>query len=325
MFYYFVTKLHNLSLNKKYSRGKIINGNTRISNGPENFKKYFNNRYFNDAIGTIFYTQLEDSVYIYETGKLEDLKKHLRGEFTYHQYLDFLLRKSQNFVHDLWLIKDNSVYIKEGFLQVYPDKSPEKGNVICNSLSYMPCTSSGKLKNVIFSDQEIEKAISYYNLNNNMNNCENNEKDWQYPSANPLTKNTEKFDRAHHFSLLARNSASFPLKILNYCTVLECLFTSDSTEVNHKIAERFAYFLGANSTERKKYFKLAKDAYGIRSKTTHGQVIKIPNGKLEEISNQLDDAIRKLFVSSYNEQNKFEVFNKTQKEYEEWFTNLILE
>lgn len=313
-----------MSINKRYSRGKIVQGKMRISNGTDNFSQYFGNRYFNDAIGLIKYSGLENSVYIYETGKLEELKKEIGTECTDNQCLDFLLRKAQFFLTDLWLIKDNSVYINEGFLQLYPDKSPEKGSVVCNSLSFMPTTSLGEIADITFSDEEIVKALSYYKFDN-LNSSGEVRQNWQYPSANPLTSKTEKLSRAYHFSLLARDSTSLPLKILNYCTVLECLFTSDSIEVSHKVAERFAYFLGANSIERQNYFKLAKAAYGIRSKTTHGQPIKASNEKMKKTSESLDTAIRKLFITFQNEPEKYEVFNKNQKEYDEWFTNLILE
>lgn len=74
--------------------------------------------------------------------------------------------------------------------------------------------------------------------------------------------------------MIARSESVLPLKIMNYCSVLECLFTSDNTEVTHKVAERFARFIGKDFEDRKRLFKLVKDTYKIRSKAVHGQVVK---------------------------------------------------
>ncbi|EOP59357.1 MULTISPECIES: HEPN domain-containing protein [Bacillus cereus group] len=322
MNYLFVTKLHNMSLDSVYAKGKVISGRTRISNGSENFKKYFDNRFFRGEIGEIEYRELENSVYMYAVGKIEDLKGNLTHESSYHNCLDFLLRKAQYFANCLWLTKDNTVHVRTGYLHLYDDNFPLNQAVISCSLNLVPTTASCEFYETSFSTEEIEKTLLYYS-HNPVENWDK-EESLQMPSKNPLTKDKERIDRARYFLLIARGATSLPIKIMYYCSILECLLTSDNSGLSHKVSERFAYYVGDNLAERKKYFKLAKNAYDIRSKTVHGQPIKKTKEEMQKIAIEIDAAIRKIFNGYLNEEGYYNIFNMKNDDYESWFTELIL-
>lgn len=313
-----------MTIKTTLSKGKTIEGSARISNGRENFKKYFDNRVLRDCIGSLNYDEFNDSTYYYETGNFEDLKNKVGGDPARLDCLFFLLRNAQHFVNNLWLIKDNSIYVTDGFLQIYPEKTPEKGFVTTGSLSLITTTALCETQNTDFATEELDNAITLYNLDPILEFTEI-EENWEMPLKNPLTKNLGRIGRATYFTLGARGAASLPLKILNYCTTLECLFTSDSTEVTHKVAERFAYFLGNNFEERKKYFQLTKDAYKIRSKAVHGQSIRATNEEMQRVSQEIDSAIRNIFIIYYTNKVKGNIFKQTDNsKYDDWFNNLIL-
>ncbi|MDA1777170.1 HEPN domain-containing protein [Bacillus cereus group sp. BY9-3LC] len=323
MNYLFITKLHNMSLDTIYAKGKIISGGTRISNGSENFKKHFDNRFFRGEIGEIEYREFKNSVYMYDKGEIEGLKDNLNPSSYYFNFLDSLLRKAQHFANCLWLTKDNTVHVRTGYLYLYENNPYTGAIVISCSLNLVPSTASCEYDKTSFSTEEIEKAISYYNYDP-VENWDEGEEGLQMPDKNPLTKDKGRIDRAKYFLLITRSSTSLPIKIMNYCSILECLLTSDNSGLSHKVSERFAYYLGNNYTERSKYFKLAKSAYDIRSKTVHGQPIKKTKEEMQEIAIEIDAAVRKIFASVLNEESDCNIFNMKNEDYESWFTELIL-
>ncbi|WP_175423365.1 MULTISPECIES: hypothetical protein [Bacillus] len=75
----------------------------------------------------------------------------------------------------------------------------------------------------------------------------------KHPDADILFKNkgSKRLDRAHYFTLGARVSSILPMKIASYCNALECLFTTDKSEVSRKIAERVALMLGTSDESKK--------------------------------------------------------------------------
>ncbi|QHV97862.1 HEPN domain-containing protein [Spirosoma endbachense] len=102
--------------------------------------------------------------------------------------------------------------------------------------------------------------------------------------------------RALQFLNQARSSPQLLVKISFYVLVLECLFSAnDATEINHKISERVAIYVGVNGEEKYKLFKFVKKVYGIRSKYVHGQMMDkklSENAILSEISKELDELVR---------------------------------
>ncbi|MGG1400170.1 hypothetical protein ABE288_20460 [Bacillus salipaludis] len=321
MKYHFVTKLNFMSLNTTLTRGKQIGGATRISNGSENFKKFFDNRYFKDYAGSYHYYEFEGSVYLYEIGNFDELKAKFDKKYKLIDYAFYLLRNAQYFVDCLWLVKDNSIYVRDAFLDVYPEGSPEQGDIQFSSVSTINSNTSGHIVETTFSIEELEKAISYFKPAEGFEGVEEGGK---HPFKNPLTKEMGRLGRATYFINAARSVSQLPLKILNYCTVLECLFTSDSSEVTHKVAERLAYLLGRNAEERKQYYQLARDAYKIRSKAVHGQPIKTNLEEMQRTTKKLDDALRTIFINYYENPEKYEVFKiKKNEDFEDWFNNLI--
>jgi Apea-like HEPN len=322
MKYHFVAKMNFMSLDTTLNKGKLIGGTSRISNGAENFRRLFDNRYFRDYVGGYHFHEFEDSVYIYAIGDFEELKAKFDKEYNLMEYAFFLLRNAQYFVNCLWLVKDNSIYVRDAFLDVYPDGNPAQGNIQYASVSAINSNTSGDVVETSFSMDELKTAISYFTPTETFEGIEDGGK---FPFKNPLTKEAGRIGRAVYFCIGARSISSLPMKILNYCTVLECLFTSDSFEVTHKVSERLAFLLGKDSIERNYYYQLVRDAYRIRSKAVHGQFIKTQLEDMQRISKGLDESIRRIFINYYQNPNEYEVFSIANNEkFEEWFNNLIL-
>lgn len=106
-------------------------------------------------------------------------------------------------------------------------------------------------------------------------------------------------------------------KIGLLCSALECLFTTDSSEVSHKVAERVAFFIAKTSKDRVEVYKTIKRAYTLRSNFFHGNKLRnIEDNEYYEIEN----LIRKVMNKAIFQTPKYFLESKTLEEY---FINLV--
>nr|WP_305462904.1 HEPN domain-containing protein [Photobacterium leiognathi] len=79
----------------------------------------------------------------------------------------------------------------------------------------------------------------------------------------------------------------------HYCSAFESLFSTDNSELTHKLSERVAFFLkdfGFNPVE---VFDDLKSFYVIRSKVTHGDSLKTNKEQsLSSLSQRCDNYLR---------------------------------
>jgi hypothetical protein len=122
----------------------------------------------------------------------------------------------------------------------------------------------------------------------------------------------------------ARKAPDLAFKIANYCSALETLFTTESTELAHKLAERVAFFLGERGHNRLAVFAAGKNAYSIRSKLVHGDTLK-PN-QIDELPRQsmkCDEFLRVILKEIFNSEDLKKVFDAHNQAIEDYFGRLI--
>lgn len=129
---------------------------------------------------------------------------------------------------------------------------------------------------------------------------------------------SERLDRAWYFILNARIFGTLPMKIVSYCTALECCFTTGRTELTHQIAEKVAMLTEGNKEQKIKTFNLVKKAYGIRSTIVHGSFLKGSNEDLEDVSEELDNLLR-MIVNEHSSLLKLK-----DNELDNYFLNKLL-
>ncbi|WP_214607670.1 hypothetical protein, partial [Mycobacterium tuberculosis] len=109
--------------------------------------------------------EFEDATYLYIDGEVEPPILEEDEMNRYYINLDFsLLRQAQLFTHYLWQIKDNNIYVREGFLIIYEQGIDIDGVTYKASLSEVFSYSNSEEEDSIYSDTEIQKAISYFPL-----------------------------------------------------------------------------------------------------------------------------------------------------------------
>lgn len=221
------------------------------------------------------------------------------------------LRQIQSLTDELWNIRDNSVYVRDGFLFVY-DKQLSDGFTFKASLSTINTMASMSIEDVMFSKSEILTAsdnMLEIPLSGIFDDGANHalSTQFQYFKSSGLDRKT----CAGIYVFFARSSASLSIKILMYITAMEALVSTSTAELSHQVSERISILLAKSVEDRLSVYTNIKKAYGYRSKAAHGELLKGTETELESLLLLLDEYMRQLmkFEEPYsfeaNELNQF--------------------
>ena len=215
----------------------------------------------------------------------------------------------------LWFAKDNSSYFNEVFVNMPEDNS---SIILANHIRYS--TISGDDRITTFNRQDIElvnTVISKYSeymkgqkatmIDDFKVDKTTEEINGMFPIfKKPFPYNQHRrIERAWSLLTFARTAHFLPMKIAFYIPILECLFSSDNTEIKHKVAERSAYYLGGTRDEKINTYNIIGEAYDLRSKFLHGDKLSEKKNKTGnhnnketqiEISKNIDDIVRKILT-----------------------------
>lgn len=227
-----------------------------------------------------------------------------------------LLRQIQSLTNGLWSIRDNSVYVRDGFLFVF-DKEFEDGVSFKASLSTINTKASGLIEEVCFSKEEIERVsesmqvISMDDVSSGTNFRDATQ--FQYFKNAKMGRKAI----AELYVFHARASASLSMKVLLYITAMEALISTSTAELSHQVAERVAVLLGNDASARIAIYNDIKKGYGYRSKTAHGEALKGTEQDVAGLLERLDDYLRQLL--------RFDVpFNLEPEQINLFFLNKLL-
>jgi len=234
-----------------------------------------------------------------------------------------------------WFVKDNSCNTDQ--LHLY---APNNNVVISRIRTTVFSNSKGEYKDEIFKVDELLLAANYFDrlvelrsydalIDKNHKSSYQENKDYNQTKPgdfNYIKYNQQnRIDRAFLFLTLARSNSFLPLKISFYIAIYESLFTTDNTEVSHKVTERATFFLEENSIAKRNVFELIKFGYSIRSKFVNGKKLdkKIKNHEdLVKLSMELDRITRKLFIKILHDDAN--IFLQNDDELNKWFFELLI-
>lgn len=240
------------------------------------------------------------------------------------------LERYQAILFNLWFLKDCSCNSR-----FYYDISNSCNKVFYRQRTTVFSNSRGVYGDVFFNIEDIKKSFDitqkiiqlHHNIieEKEIFNSKPNQKLGNItPSDHNYIRysNTNRIERAYTFLTMARSQSFLPLKVSFYIGLLETLFTTDGTEVTHKVSERLAFYL-SEDFEKKETFDFVKECYGIRSKFVHGQKLhkKYDYETLVSKSVKIDEIVRKLM-------NKVilidsQTFLQGDKGLNEYFKNLV--
>lgn len=295
MKYRFISVIHYLKLDKQDCTISLTSG--IISNNGDLLKEVLN--YKSDlALGTMgvhSINEFQGNTFYLVDGEFDASITHEKVD-TFGTMMAFgFLRQIQSLTNDLWFIRDNSVYVRDGFLFVY-DKDFEDGVSYKASLSTINTKAIGIIEETCFSTEEIVSVaenmpmISLDEISSGAN--------FRTATQFQYFKNAKMGRKAiaEVYVFHARASASLPMKVLMYITSMEALVSTSTFELSHQVAERAAVLLGEDSTARNAIYIEIKKGYGYRSKTAHGEALQGTEQDVVILLERLDEYVRRLLM-----------------------------
>ncbi|MGF9603565.1 hypothetical protein ABEW95_17395 [Bacillus subtilis] len=317
MKFYFLASIDGLKLNRVHNKGINIIGGIRLSNSKIRLDKIIDD-FFEEAVGGLEIDELYNKPYVYYEGNIEDSINKEKSL----SILDYYLKMAQIFSNSLWLIKDNSVSVQQGFIYFKNEGKPHL--VSSNVRTPVFFNSKGQREQVGFTNEELRWIADFISgMNYEYAEKANDEMSMLVSTI------SNRIERFNYFLQSTRVETHLPSKISMYCTLLETLLSTDKEAITHKISERLARILGNNHQERIEIYDFIKSAYDVRSSTIHGSKLnkKYKNiDKIKELSSKFDDYIRSLFVDhilSDEKLNRLYTEDDNEK-LNVWFKELIL-
>lgn len=316
MKYTFICAVHFLELDTTDLSINLASG--IISNNKDKLNQIFNNDLSLNTLGLHSIDEILEapSYYIVEG----DLGDNITQEDVnqYGTNLCFcLLRQIQKFTADLWTLRDNSIYVRDGFLYTYA-KYPSDGYTFKASVSAVNSFSTGDIRNIIIPTNaliSIGESMEVFEYNSDSNNSQ----DFKKPTQIQHYKNSglSRKDLAECYIAMARANGVVPQKLLMYSAALESLVATSTTELSHRVSERVAILLGKTTEERCAIYSDKKNGYDTRSKVAHGDMIKKDENFISNLSQKIDEYLRKLL--------KLEApFNLSNGEIDKYFLSLLM-
>jgi len=220
-------------------------------------------------------------------------------------------------INDSWLVKDNALACEIAFCKMSDGKQSEWSS---NYLSHQASLSTGEqYKTTTYNmDELIEWESQCHKVQSYLHNKNSG------ALASFTNKQYSRIGRARHFITAARREPHPAIKISHYCSAFESLFSTDNTELSHKLSERVALFLKKNNYNPIPVFDDMKLFYGVRSKVTHGDSIQESKEKeLSKLSSKCDSYLRSIFCIILNDTKMQEVFDGKKDEFERFFKELL--
>ena len=218
----------------------------------------------------------------------------------------------------LWFLKDGNSFVNRAFIQRLDD-----GLVNESFHAYSN-----------FDSQDTCDVTTYDVINNSYHEILNKILAiWTFPksSVDLLVKNganatSRRFSinyvqyshsrilRALIFLMNIRNDGMIIGKISSTMVLYECLFTANESQIGKTIRRRLSAFIGGNKRERGHIKNLLLQAYQIRSRYLHGDIIQSEHDVSIDISKQLDTLTRKVLtkIINMNEGNIFTLDNSQE-------------
>lgn len=222
-------------------------------------------------------------------------------------------------VFSSWLVKDNCMLCEMAFCNKYTRKNYSEWSN--NSLQTLFTLSSGaRWVETEFSKEElVEWSLKNDKLQNHLN------ENGATIIDSFIDSKYSRYGRAFSFIKSARRELNPAMKIAHYCSALESLFSTDSSELSHKLSERVAIFLKDFGYDPLNVFDKVKGFYNIRSKVTHGDSLK--SSKVESlpgISEEFDSYLRVIMNEILNSDELMKIFNGDKELFEFYFKKKIL-
>lgn len=294
MKYRFISIIHYLKLSKPECRIPLVSG--MISNKASVLKDVLNYKSALSlhTLGRHSIDEFENTTFYVLDGEFEE-GITLKDVDTFGTSLTFaFLRQIQSLTNEFWTLRDNSIYVRDGFLFVY-GKEIEDGVTYKASLSAINTKATTDIEDVTFTKEEIEdlskdmKLISVEAVRTGEANYRDVTQ-FQYFKSAKIGRKMMAWVYVYH----ARFINALTIKVLMYITAMEALVSTSTAELSHQVAERVAILLSEDVNDCLNIYNEIKKGYGVRSKAAHGEPLKGTEQDVKDLLVRLDDYMRRL-------------------------------
>lgn len=314
----FITSFRYLEIGERIHQYIELMPGVNITN-DETIKKGLLTPGLLQGIGAIEYQYLlEAPNIVFFEYDIDDFRELGASKTAPEVFLESVLVWIYELFSDAWLLKDHAMECDAAFLYVDPG-SREMG-WISNYLAMRPSFADGTHRKPIEMSINELKAWAEKNCLVESYLCERQSSSIKFM----MHKGFSRTGRAMQFIAAARLAPDLAFKIAHYCSALETLFTTDISELAHKLSERVAFFLDNYGYDKSTVFLDVKKAYAVRSKLSHGDVLSSKQAEeLPAISRVIDDYLRVIMNTLFYDERLLAVFDSHTQRIEEYFHELI--
>lgn len=224
-----------------------------------------------------------------------------------------LLREAHAILTSLWMTRDCCVNCDTGFALGLDNE-----HVHTNTLNLHYSLANGGKKKLVINlvDLEASCALAVQTFKGL--------KEQNKPQYTAMQKTTGRLNISTYHLQMARSADDLAIKVSTYCSFFESLFSTSTAELSHQLSERIAFSLSDNPMERLDIFKKIKKAYGIRSKTVHGDMIPVKELKdLISVAESCDEIARKIYYKIVSSPEVCALFEGTNEQIDNHMRELI--
>lgn len=312
---FFVCGLYDLHFDFDLGEGVSIWDGLKITNNPEFVRSMLGSVNLRKQMGDLeFHAILNSKAVIFEFGQV------IRNPtpVVLNNLITLFLSSCQSFAEAVWFLHDSNVYFEFGFLESQYQNL--KSAVTSNFIHGAPYRSDGTRSPVSLTRNDLDQVIRF--CVDRLIQIETNRLGVT-PKSVPVTE-FDRFARALWFLKLARDTNRFPIKVAQYCTCLEVLFSTSPSELKYRLAERLAFFLGETPEQKIIIVDAMGTAYDIRSATVHGSPLsKKLAGKARQASLACDDLLRRSLNRIASDSELWTIFSSENSVVDAYFKRLI--
>ncbi len=312
----FIAAIHGLTIQGILGRGLRLLDSQFLTNDPSQVQPLLS-AHFERVVGALETDTIRNAsalVYGYP-----DLNKSSVADSAIEALLIEQLTAVYLFLTALWLVKDNAANVEIGFIDVPPAKGRQR-TISSQWKAIRFSMASGQYPIVEFTDTEVRTARDVF-AKLFGKTAIRSELD---PESRTVPGHLTRLDRVFYFSETARAESDLGMKIAAYVTCFEALFCTDSAELAYKLAERLAFFCRDTPADRLSVFNSAKTAYGIRSRTVHGDKLSAKQAAhAKEVAISCDSLLRTTLIKILTKQELYDLFTGSPERLDEFLTRLV--
>lgn len=285
-----------------------------IITNKKQIKKILNQE-FRSMVGTIEYNDFQNSDHIlFFHCSIEDnqFSRNSSEEilFLWLVWIEVLIR-------DAWLIKDHAIECNIAYCRYSDGKNTQWSN---NQLKNIGTMSTGFSR--ISTTFNIKELNDWNKKSEELQNYLSSKKSSYFDIF--LDKSFSRIGRSLSYINSARKEQNPALKIAHYCIALEALFSTDNSELTHKLSERVAIFLIDYDLKPIDTYNEIRSYYKIRSSIMHGDYVKKNDmDNLSLTSQKCDKILRKIINAILNNPKTKEIFESNNETLTTYFNEKI--